>query len=77
LKYAYARLQEQPPPRLAPFYNDRSDRGVPVRKIKTLDDLVEPMEALYEVRKFRTLKQLFEEERRKKQEQNLEQTDNS
>lgn len=68
---------EQPPPRLAPFYNDRSDRGVPVRKIKTLDDLVEPMEALYEVRKFRTLKQLFEEERRKKQEQNLEQTDNS
>ncbi|GJD09394.1 50S ribosomal protein L15 [Galdieria sulphuraria] len=39
---------EQPPQRLAAFYNDWSEKGVPVRKIKTLDDLVEPSEALLE-----------------------------
>ncbi|GJQ09586.1 hypothetical protein GpartN1_g1377.t1 [Galdieria partita] len=65
---------EQPSQGLAAFYNDWSDKGVPVRKIKTLEDLVEPSEAILEVRKFRTLKQLFEEERKKKQEKKMEQS---
>eukprot|EP00871_Galdieria_phlegrea_P004997 jgi/Galph1/5499/GphlegSOOS_G4170.1 len=64
---------EQPPARLAPFYNEVSEKGVPIRRISTLEDLVEPSDALSQVRKFRTLKQLFEEERKQKREKAVEQ----